>query len=518
MRDHLRLIVHAAPVAIVVADDAGAIVLVNEQGERLFGYDHEELLGRSVETLVPARLRAAHPALRAGYLGAPIGRPMGAGRDLYGLRRDGTEVPIEIGLNPVETPDGTFVLAAIIDITERKRAQEMRTQRDSALAASKVKSQFVATMSHELRTPLTAIIGSAELLSETNLDARQRVYVETINRSAEALMALISDVLDFSKIEAGALELQVTKLLMQTVVEDAAAVLTPQAHAKGVELQTFIDPRVRVALRGDVGRLRQILLNLIGNAVKFTERGRIVVRAVPLATTAAEMVVRFEVEDTGIGVEPALVERLFEPFVQADASTTRRHGGTGLGLSISRQLATLMGGEIGVESAPGHGSTFWFTARFALEQAAAVASEVERVAQREVRGSVLVAEDNAALREVLEQQFERLGVRVVMVEDGAAAVAAVRDGDVALVFMDCHMPVLDGLAATRAIRAEEAQRGTPRVPIVAMTANAFEDDRLACLAAGMDDYLAKPVRLADLRRVVELWLGRGGVSAATSIP
>jgi PAS domain S-box-containing protein len=518
MRDHLRLIVQAAPVAIVVADERGGIVLVNEQGERLFGYDHEELLGRSIDTLVPVRFRGAHPALRAGYLRAPVGRPMGAGRDLYGLRRDGTEVPIEIGLNPVETPDGMFVMAAIIDITERKRAEEMRSQRDRALAASKVKSQFVATMSHELRTPLTAIIGSAELLSVTHLDAGQRAYVETIDRSADALLALISDVLDFSKIEAGALELEQHEFTLLTVVEDAAAVLASQAHAKGLQLHSFVDPRIRGALRGDVGRLRQVLLNLVGNAVKFTERGRVVVRALPVVVTSSDALVRFEVEDTGIGIREGVIARLFEPFVQADASTTRRHGGTGLGLSISRQLVQLMGGEIGVDSIPEQGSTFWFTAAFPLVEKAptmVVAADMSLPSAR--AGLVLIAEDNASLREVLEQQFARLGVQVSMVPDGDAAVAAARSGDLALIFMDLHMPVLDGLAATRMIRAEEAERGAPRVPIVAMTANAFEDDRLACLAAGMDDYLAKPVRLADLRRVVDLWLGLEA-TPATSTP
>jgi PAS domain S-box-containing protein len=625
-REHLRLVVDAAPVAIVVAAEDGSITLINEQGERLFGYERDELLGRSIETLVPERFRRAHPILRAGYHTAPATRPMGAGRDLYGLRRDHTEVPIEIGLNFITTRNGTFVLASIIDITERKHAEEMRLQRDRALDASQLKSQFVATMSHELRTPLNAIIGLAELLGETALDERQRTYVESIDHSAGALLAVISSILDFSKIEAGKIDLETRDFELETVVEGAANVLAQQVRDKGLALHTYVDPMIPRTLRGDQDRLRQILLNLIGNAVKFTDHGHIVVRALPAETSSRHARVRFEVQDTGIGIPAEVLPRLFEPFIQADGSASRRFGGTGLGLSISKRLVELMDGEIGVSAEEGQGSLFWFTARFGRPTVMASSRHIDGVrvllvsqdelfchivsryveawgipthcvksageslsemrnasdasadwvaivdadtvdamaalealvtdgglpasrlvpvglderVTKPVRqsqlfdrivevlrteaalpipppiaspardhgpvGTVLIAEDNASLQEILEHQFAQLGIPVKIVSDGREAVDASRHERFALVFMDCHMPNMDGFAATRAIRAEERKTGE-HVPIVAMTANAFKEDREACLAAGMDDYLSKPARMRDLAAMAQRWIG-----------
>jgi PAS domain S-box-containing protein len=626
--EHLQLVVEAAPVAIVVADADGRITLVNEQGERLFGYDRDELLGRSIETLVPSRFRGAHPGLRHGYLTTPSTRAMGAGRELFGLRKDGAEVPIEIGLNPIVTGQGTFTLAAVIDITERKHAEEMRLQRDRAVDASQLKSQFVATMSHELRTPLNAIIGAAELLSATNLEWRQRGFVETIDRSAEALLAIISSILDFSKIEAGKVDLETRDFELETIVAGAVALLAPQARSKGLTLHASIDPLIPPLLRGDQDRLRQILLNLIGNAVKFTERGHINVRALPAETSSRYARVRFEVQDTGIGIEAATLPKLFEPFVQADSSSSRTYGGTGLGLSICKRLVDLMDGEIGVKSEPGNGSLFWFSARFgrpsvvgssrrvygvralvvssdepfcdvvsryveswgmqvlrardaeqglealrardAQEEAgesadwiaivdsddpavsigalrasptfgaeriipigrgarlakpvsqshlfdavAEALGEGERnlphpapafVAEHRGDRPVLIVEDNAGLREILGHQFAALGLPAKIVGDGIEAVDAVRGERFSMVFMDCHMPNMDGFTATRTIRAAEAGTGD-HVPIVAMTANAFKEDREACLAAGMDDYLSKPVRMDDLRAMTQRWIG-----------
>ena len=628
--DHFRSVVEAAPNAMLMVDRAGAIALVNAQGERLFGYTREELLGVPVENLVPERFRSGHSGLRAGFHRMPSTRAMGAGRDLFGLRKDGTEVPIEIGLNPLSTPQGEFVLASIIDITERKHAEQMRLQRDRAVDASQLKSQFVATMSHELRTPLNAIIGGAELLSATNLDEHQRNFVESIDQSAEALLSVISSILDFSKIEAGKVDLEARDFELESVVAAAAAVLAPQTRDKGLTLHTYVDPLIPPTLRGDQDRLRQILLNLIGNAVKFTARGRVVVRALPAEMSSRYARVRFEVQDSGIGIAGKTLTKLFEPFVQADSSHSRPHGGTGLGLSISKRLVELMDGEIGVTSELGSGSQFWFTARFgrptavgasrriygvralvvssdelfcdilsryveswgmpacpardahqalatvraldaeqdggdtfdwlaivdADDVASAAAVEVLRatpafgpsrviavgrderltkpirqsqlfdriaealgeVAIRPLRpayasarepgpaGTVLVVEDNASLREILVHQFAELGLPVKIAEDGFEAVKAVERDRFSMVFMDCQMPNMDGFTATRSIRAGEAAAGG-HVPIVAMTANAFKEDRDACLAAGMDDYLSKPIRMNDLRTMTQRWIG-----------
>jgi protein-histidine pros-kinase len=516
--EHLRLIVEGAPNANIVVDHAGIITLVNAQTERLFGYDRAELLGAPVDMLVPERFRGGHGALRTGYHGTATARPMGAGRDLYGLRKDGTEVPVEIGISPIRTPKGDFVLTSVVDITERKNTEEMRRERDRALDASNLKSQFVATMSHELRTPLNAIIACAELLSSTALEERQRAFVETIDESAEALLALISSILDFSKIEAGKLDLEARTFELEGLVESAAGVLAHQARQKDLRLHVDVDPSIAGVLLGDADRLRQILLNLIANALKFTAIGGVVVRAIPVETSSGHAVVRFEVEDTGIGIHPDVVPKLFEPFVQGDSSSSRRFGGTGLGLSISKRLVELMQGEIGVISEPERGSLFWFTARFGRPSAAASEPVAASPSARALDATpasassrVLVAEDNESLREILVHQFAQLGVPVMLVANGREAVDAVRRGDFALVFMDCHMPEMDGFAATRAIRAEEGGRRR-NVPIVAMTANAFREDRDACLAAGMDDYLAKPVRIADLRGMIDRWTADEAIS------
>jgi two-component system, sensor histidine kinase and response regulator len=624
--DHFRSVVEAAPNAMLMVDRNGGIALVNAQTERLFGYAREELLGTPVENLVPERFRGGHRGLREGFHRAPSARSMGAGRDLFGLHKDGTEVPIEIGLNPLSTPQGQFVLASVIDITERKHAEEMRLQRDRAVDASQLKSQFVATMSHELRTPLNAIIGTAELLSATKLDERQRSFVETIDQSAVALLSVISSILDFSKIEAGKVDLESRDFELESVVGGAAAVLAPQARDKGLTLHTYVDPLIPRSLRGDQDRLRQILLNLIGNAVKFTERGRVVVRALLAETSSRHARVRFEVQDSGIGIDEETLPKLFEPFVQADGSSSRTYGGTGLGLSISKRLVELMDGGMGVASEPGGGSLFWFSARFGRPSAvgssrhvygvrAVVASSDEvfcdivsryveswgmpalcvrdaeqafeairactaeenadavdwiaivdgddaeiapamdalraspifgqahiiaigrderltspirqshlfdriaealgnipqppahpSVEEHGADGTVLIVEDNESLQDILMHQFAALGISMKVVSDGVEAVEAVKAERFSMVFMDCHMPNMDGFAATRAIRVAEAATGG-HVPIVAMTANAFKEDREACLAAGMDDYLSKPVRMNDLRMMTQRWNG-----------
>ena len=288
----LNAVIDGSPYAKVLVNQRGRIVLVNAQTENLFGYSRDELLGESIEKLVPARFRAAHPALRGSFTEAPVARSMGAGRDLYGLRKDGSEVPIEIGLNPIVNDAETFTLAAITDITERKRAEELRLvhagvqQHASELEelnreladASRFKTQFVATMSHELRTPLTAIVGAAELLQRSKLDERAQISAQTIGEAAEALLALINSVLDFSKIEAGKLELQSVPFDVGPVLEGAADVLAELARTKGITFHTYVDPAIPPLL-GDADRLRQIIMNLLGNALKFTEHGYVVARA-----------------------------------------------------------------------------------------------------------------------------------------------------------------------------------------------------------------------------------------------
>jgi PAS domain S-box-containing protein len=828
--ERFRLIVEAAPNALVMVAAQGRIALVNSQAERLFGYDRAELYGQPIEILVPEGQRGQHVDWRRGYARDPQSRPMGAGRDLYGRRKDGSEVPVEIGLNPIETADGPFVLASIVDITERKAAGEALRQseaRKSAIiegaidciisadhegritefnpaaektfgfrradvlgkelaetiippslraahrqglahylatgegpvlgkqievtalraggtefpaelgitaidnngkpmftahlrditerqktaaeldrhrhhleeliaertaqlkqandvlseraaeiaelnaelerrageaeAATRTKSAFLANMSHEIRTPMNAIIGLTHLMLRETHDARQAERLQKVGEAAQHLLSIINDILDLSKIEAGKLTFEPTEFEIEHVIEGVCSLVAQKAHAKGLEMVVNIEPQLLRSLYGDPTRLSQALLNYAANAVKFTDQGSIVFRARLLDEAEHDVLVRFEVQDTGIGIAPENLTRLFSAFEQADPSITRRYGGTGLGLAINHRLARMMGGDVGADSQPGAGSTFWFSARFAKVErtaplvhrlgaggllqdrrvlvvddlseardavgsmldalglrrtlvdsgAAALAAieaadreddpydfivldwrmpgmdgietaqridalprrrqrvlvlltayddvrvrlEARRVGfqtvlikpvtastllealQNALRGvlqggnampyaappppdevsaalrgrRVLLAEDNAINQEVALDLLRAAGLTVDLAVDGEEAVRLAQQAQYDLILMDVQMPVMGGIAATRALRALPEYRETP---IVAMTANAFAADRARCLEAGMNDHIAKPVDPANLYALLSRWLPPLSVSPA----
>jgi PAS domain S-box-containing protein len=500
-------VLELAPDGLLVVDASGVIRLANARCEPLFGHTREQLIGQPVEILVPPDVRSGHAALRAAFHRSPSAREMGPDRELRGLRRDGSEFPIEIGLSPLPArgSDEMQVAVSVRDVTERKvQEKALKIAKATAEEATATKSMFLANMSHEIRTPMNAILNMTGLALEADLPPKPHQYVSVAHSSAKNLLGILNDILDFSKIEADKLDLESAPFSLRDVLEEVTETFRSVVIQKHVELITHALPTVPDRFRGDALRFRQVLTNLISNAFKFTHTGEVLVKADTIAETdearSGDVLLRLTVQDTGIGISPEQRDRLFQSFTQADSSTTRKYGGTGLGLVISRKLARLMGGDLTVESTPGKGSTFFFTARLAVEPQP---ETFARVAPPEIaERPVLIVEDTESSRELLETLLRGWSIpplSVATAEEGLAMLERRNrtggNDPFGLVVLDWMLPGMNGLEAAARIRAQEETR---TLPIVLISAYAGKEEEARCAELGVNVFLPKPITASSL--------------------
>jgi len=496
-----RAILEAATDAFVSMDAGGHITGWNSQAHQIFGWPEDDALGRKLsETIIPPEHREHHELGLAHFLATGEGPVLNQRIEITALHRDGHRFPVELAIWPVRSQDTWSFNAFVHDITERQRADtDLATARDQALDASRLKSEFLANMSHEIRTPMNGVLGMTSLLLDTDLTADQRQFAETVRVSGEHLLGLLNDILDLSKIEAGRLQLESVEFDLGALVEDVASLLSVAAHKKGIELACSLPVDMPATVRGDPGRVRQVLANLAGNAVKFTASGEVVIDVALDLGAGSPATFDFRVIDTGIGIAQEHTAGLFQTFSQGDSATTRRYGGTGLGLAISRQLVELMGGRIGFRSELGRGSTFSFTVP--LDLGRSPAEDVRTVSMRGMRA--LVVDDNATNREILTRYLQSWGMRTQAAEGASPALEALTSSAANgepfhAVLLDLNMPDVDGIELARRITATPDIPDVPAVGMILLTSSGQEDIAERAREAGISAFLTKPIRRAQL--------------------
>ena len=505
----LNSIFESVPEAIVVANAEGEIVQCNLATTEVFGYHPAELIGQNVNILMPRGERAAHDVRLRSYHDTGRKSLINNPRVVQGMRKDSTRFPVRVTINETRLDNAHFFIGVIQDYTAAQNAQNLLVEaRDKAEQANRLRGEFLANMSHEIRTPMNGILGMTELAMSVEDPQTQKEYLSLARDSASHLLHIINQILDFSKIEAGALELEKVAVSPAQLVRHTARSLEQLAQAKGVELQIQNAADLPELLWLDPVRMRQVLTNLIGNAIKFTDRGCVTVDAKCLSSDDAQMKLAIAVTDTGIGFDPAKVNALFSPFTQADGSITRSYGGTGLGLAITRSLVQLMGGEIAVKSEIGQGATF--TIYIPVEQASQVEVVANTATQKVMSSrstgkalSVLLVEDHEINCKLAEIMLKRMGHHFVVAHDGQQALDCLNKERFDVVLMDVMMPVMDGLTALQIWRTKEARENLPPTPVLMVTAHAMTGDRERFLAAGADGYVSKPMSEASLRQEIE---------------
>jgi PAS domain S-box-containing protein len=539
-----RAVIDTAVDGIIIIDKLGTVRMYNPACEKMFGFSLDDVLGRNVKMLMPSPYFDEHDRYLQNYAETRDRKIIGIGRQVIGRRKDGTTFPMELSVGETVIGGNPLFVGVLRDITANKASEEALRRsegnlqervveledardrlerhksemaelaeqasaaRQAADSANQAKSEFLAIVSHEIRTPMNAIIGFARMLDEAGLAKPHSEYASMILRAGDALMTILNDILDLSKIEAGRIELEEVAFEVADKLKVIEELWRTPAQQKDLYLRMEIAEDVPAVVVGDPMRLRQVLFNLVNNAIKFTSSGGVIVKVSLGKRTGTALELRFEVSDTGAGIPADKQAIIFDAFTQADSSTNRRHGGTGLGLNICKRLVDMMGGRIGVESEPGAGSTFWFTV--VCHEAALIAAdrdeadlEVEKPG-RAMR--ILLAEDHALNQMMIRIMLEAAGHQVEVVDDGLQAVDAVRSKSYDVVLMDISMPEMDGVQATRRIR--ELDGPESQVPIIALTANAMKGDREKFLSAGMSDYLSKPIHIKSLIMALERQRGQ----------